>query len=137
LVDGVLAGFERCVAAARPISEYDEEIDVAVAGRLLVVVDATSANGVEEILAAAGDLLEHAQELTMPAITLDRRMGPWPDAPMVVTSCPDEAEAERLSMLVATLGHYKLHAGRRDDLVVVDLRDSERLRPSAEVSLRA
>jgi glycosyltransferase involved in cell wall biosynthesis len=134
LVDGTLAGFERC-RPADAVSDGHPGHTAAVTGRVVVVVDAAAPSGIEPVLAAVPDLLEHATTDTPPSVVVQRATGAtigdvaWSGKPIILTSCKGRGEAQRLVITVAALGHYALCAAPRGDVLVVELR-GEKLHPT-------
>jgi glycosyltransferase involved in cell wall biosynthesis len=122
LVDGALAGFERCVPATVSGTNGTRRAVVAANGRVVVVIDAGDVSGILDVFAAASDLCEHVTSKEAPVATL-RHHGDltcesgrqWDGTPIALTACSENGSD--LVQTLAKLGHFRIRAEVESDVV--------------------
>ena len=122
LVDGALAGFERCVPAASSGINGSRRTVVDANGRVVIVIDAADVSGIADVFAAASDLCAHVTSKEAPLATL-RHHGdlacdsgrPWDGTPIALTACSENGSD--LVQTLAKLGHFKIRAEVESDVV--------------------
>ena len=122
LVDGALAGFERCVPAGTSGINGFRRTVVDANGRVVIVIDAADVSGIVDVFAAAIDLCAHVTSKEAPVATL-RHHGdltcdsgrPWDGTPIALTACSENGSD--LVQTLAKLGHFKIRAEVESDVV--------------------
>ncbi|MEY2571587.1 MAG: hypothetical protein QOE63_1937 [Acidimicrobiaceae bacterium] len=114
LVDALLSGFEAAVSA----TEVDGESTVAVAGAVVVLLDAARPAHALDVLAAVPDVRGAALARVEGTIAIGAGDGTWDGRALALLAGSDDSS---LARLVAVLGHFDLEVGRPGGLIAGDL----------------
>jgi len=131
VLDGALAGFDRCVPATITGSNGTRHAVVQASGRVVIVLDAANDKGVVDVFAAAEDLCAHVTSTQAPVAVLRHHADascdagrPWDGMPIALTACPENGF--ELVQTLSKLGHFKIRAEVDSDVMFAAVGERKR-----------